>query len=41
VALLSQDFPKLDKSMLKQIDNVLTVDVPNLMKLFENPYHAN
>ncbi|KAF5840775.1 hypothetical protein DUNSADRAFT_15633 [Dunaliella salina] len=34
------EFPKMEKNMLKQLDNVLMVDVPNLMKLFENPYHA-
>ena len=36
----AQEFPKLEKSMLRQMDNVLSVDIPSLMKLFENPYHA-
>ncbi|KAL6763258.1 P-loop containing nucleoside triphosphate hydrolase protein [Haematococcus lacustris] len=31
-------FPKLTKEMLKQIDNVLSVDIPNLVKQFDNPF---
>jgi len=31
-------FPKLTKEMLKQIDNVLSIDIPNLVKQFDNPY---
>lgn len=31
-------FPKLTKDMMKQIDNVLSVDIPNLVKQFDNPY---
>ncbi|WIA09631.1 hypothetical protein OEZ85_009020 [Tetradesmus obliquus] len=31
-------FPKMGKSMLKQIDDVLSVDVPNLVRAFDNPY---
>lgn len=31
-------FPKLTKQMVQQIDNVLTIDVPNLVKQFDNPY---
>lgn len=32
------EFPKLSKEMLKQIENVLNVDIPNLVKQFDNPY---
>ena len=31
-------FPKLDKSTVKTIDDVLSIDVPNLVRQFENPY---
>lgn len=31
-------FPKVSKSMVKQIDDVLSVDIPNLVKAFDNPY---
>jgi EH domain-containing protein 1 len=31
-------FPKLSKSMVKQIDDVLSVDIPNLVRAFDNPY---
>lgn len=31
-------FPKLGKSMVKQVDDVLSVDVPNLVREFDNPY---
>mmetsp|Transcript_17926 Transcript_17926/g.38464 ORF Transcript_17926/g.38464 Transcript_17926/m.38464 type:complete len:626 (+) Transcript_17926:389-2266(+) len=31
-------FPKLTKAMIKQLDDVLTIDIPNLVKLFENPF---
>lgn len=32
------NFPKLSKSMVKQIDDVLCVDIPNLVRAFDNPY---
>jgi len=31
-------FPKLTDRMVKQIDDVLSVDVPNLVRAFDNPY---
>ncbi|KAK9821078.1 hypothetical protein WJX74_009623 [Apatococcus lobatus] len=31
-------FPKLKDSMLRALDEALTVDIPNLMRQFENPY---
>lgn len=31
-------FPKMSKSMVKQIDDVLSVDIPNLVRAFDNPY---
>lgn len=31
-------FPKLSKSMVKQIDDVLSIDIPNLVREFDNPY---
>jgi EH domain-containing protein 1 len=31
-------FPKMSKSMVKQIDDVLSIDVPNLVRAFDNPY---
>jgi len=31
-------FPKLDKNMIKQIDDALSVDIPNLIRQMENPY---
>ncbi|KAF6256286.1 P-loop containing nucleoside triphosphate hydrolase protein [Scenedesmus sp. NREL 46B-D3] len=31
-------FPKMSKSMVKQIDDVLSIDVPNLVRMFDNPY---
>lgn len=32
------NFPKVSKSMVKVIDDVLSVDIPNLVKYFDNPY---
>eukprot|EP00879_Flechtneria_rotunda_P009391 GHRR01009833.1.p1 GENE.GHRR01009833.1~~GHRR01009833.1.p1 ORF type:complete len:188 (+),score=34.05 GHRR01009833.1:2389-2952(+) len=32
------NFSKLSKSMVKQIDDVLSIDVPNLVRAFDNPY---
>ena len=32
------NFPKLDKRMIKQIDDALSVDIPNLVRQMENPY---
>lgn len=32
------EFPKLTKDMIKKIDDVLSVDIPNLVKQFDNPY---
>mmetsp|Transcript_19149 Transcript_19149/g.32938 ORF Transcript_19149/g.32938 Transcript_19149/m.32938 type:complete len:548 (+) Transcript_19149:333-1976(+) len=32
------DFPKASKEMVKQIDNVLSLDIPNLVKQFDSPY---
>eukprot|EP00873_Tetraselmis_striata_P019974 jgi/Tetstr1/440238/TSEL_028589.t1 len=32
-------FPKLDKKMVKTIDEVLNVDIPALVKRFDNPYN--
>lgn len=31
-------FPKMSKSMVKQIDDVLSIDIPNLVRAFDNPY---
>lgn len=31
-------FPKVSKSTIKLIDDVLSVDIPNLVKHFDNPY---
>jgi EH domain-containing protein 1 len=31
-------FPKLDKGMVKQIDDVLSVDIPQLVRQMDNPY---
>lgn len=31
-------FPKLKESMLRALDEALTVDIPNLVRQFENPY---
>ncbi len=31
-------FPKLTKQMVQQVDSVLSVDIPNLVKQFDNPY---
>jgi hypothetical protein len=31
-------FPKLSKAMVKQVDDVLGMDVPNLVRAFDNPY---
>lgn len=31
-------FPKLDKGMLKQIDDALTVDIPALVRALDNPW---
>lgn len=31
-------FPKLTKTMVQTIDTVLSVDIPNLVKQFDNPY---
>ncbi|KAK2080274.1 hypothetical protein QBZ16_000127 [Prototheca wickerhamii] len=31
-------FPKLDKSMIKQIDDALALDMPQLVRKMENPY---
>lgn len=31
-------FPKLTKDMVKKVDDVLSVDIPNLVKRFDNPY---
>lgn len=31
-------FPKLDKSMIKQVDDVLSVDIPQLVRAMDNPY---
>lgn len=31
-------FPKLDKKHVKQIEDVLSIDIPNLVKAFDNPY---
>ena len=31
-------FPKLKDSMLRALEEVLTVDIPNLVRQFENPY---
>ncbi len=36
--VVAQDFPKLTSSMTKQIDAVLNVDIPNLVKMFDNPF---
>ena len=33
-------FPKLDKIMLKQVDDALSVDIPQLVKSLENPWAA-
>lgn len=32
-------FPKLDKSMIKQIEDALSIDIPNLIRQMENPYY--
>ena len=32
------NFPKLSKDMIKKMDDVLSVDIPNLVKQFDNPY---
>ena len=32
------NFPKLKDSMLRALDEALTVDIPNLVRQFENPY---
>lgn len=31
-------FPRLDKSALAAIDGALSIDIPNLMATFDNPY---
>ncbi|KAG2500095.1 hypothetical protein HYH03_001679 [Edaphochlamys debaryana] len=31
-------FPKVTKSMIQGLENVLTVDIPNLVKQFDNPF---
>jgi len=31
-------FPKVDKRMLKTVDDVLGIEIPDLIKLFDNPY---
>ena len=31
-------FPKYDRKQLRIFDQVLSVDVPNLMKEFDNPF---
>ena len=31
-------FPKLDKSALAAIDGALSIDIPNLVAKFDNPY---
>lgn len=31
-------FPKLSKSMVRQIEDVMSVDIPNLVRAFDNPY---
>jgi EH domain-containing protein 1 len=33
-------FPKLDKAMIKTIDEVLSVDIPQLVRAMDNPYLA-
>ena len=33
-------FPKLDKSMIRQIDEALTVDIPQLVKKMDNPFQS-
>jgi len=30
--------PKVDKKMVKTIDDVLSVEIPELIKCFDNPY---
>jgi EH domain-containing protein 1 len=32
------NFPKLTKQLVKQVDDVLSVDIPNLVRAFDNPY---
>lgn len=34
----ANDFPKVTKAMVKQIEDVLSIDIPNLLKAFDNPY---
>lgn len=31
-------FPKVDKRMVKTVDDVLSVEIPDLIKCFDNPY---
>lgn len=31
-------FPKLDKQMMKQVDDALTIDIPHLVRSMDNPY---
>ena len=31
-------WPKLDKKQLQKLEEVLTVDVPEVMKSFDNPF---
>jgi len=31
-------FPKLDKQMMKQVDDALSIDIPNLVRSMDNPY---
>ena len=31
-------FPKLKDGMVKTIEDVLSVDIPNLVRQFDNPY---
>ena len=31
-------FPKLDKKMIKTVEDSLSIDIPDLIKMFHNPY---
>ncbi len=31
-------FQKLDKQMMKQVDDALTIDIPQLVRSMDNPY---